>query len=98
MPDTAATPEQMTNTEIRMAGHDDARAQRSLLVAADRVHVPAVPRGPAKRTRKRIYAQQGRFSRRLQLAPGLVPPTSWSLSPCTGPEIHWRAKSLKSPG
>jgi hypothetical protein len=23
------------------------------------------------------------FSRRLQLAPGLVPPTSWSLSPVT---------------
>ena len=26
-----------------------------------------------------------RFSRRLQLDPGLVPPTSWSLSPCIGP-------------
>jgi hypothetical protein len=26
-----------------------------------------------------------RFSRRLQLAPGLVPPSSWSLSPCIGP-------------
>ena len=38
-----------------------------------------------------------RFSRRLQLDPGLEPPTSWSLSPCTGPEIHWRAESLKSP-
>jgi hypothetical protein len=41
--------------------------------------------------------RQGRFSRRLQLAPGLVPPPSWSLSPCTGPEIHWRARLIESP-
>jgi hypothetical protein len=27
----------------------------------------------------------GRFSRRLQLGPGLAPPSSWSLSPCIGP-------------
>ena len=31
---------------------------------------------------------RGRFSRRLQLGPGLVPPSSWSLSPCNGLEIH----------
>src|SRR5829696_3657381 len=30
-------------------------------------------------------AQAGRFSRRLQLAPGLVPPTSWSPPRCIGP-------------
>ena len=41
---------------------------------------------------------RGTFSRRLQLDPGLVPPTSWSLSPCTGPEIQSRAEWLKSPG
>lgn len=46
----------------------------------------------------RIQAHQVGFSRRLQLAPGLVPPSSWSLSPCIGPEIHWRAKVAKSPG
>jgi len=40
----------------------------------------------------------GRFSRRLQLAPGPVPQTSWSLSPCIGPEIYWRAESFRSPG
>ena len=45
-----------------------------------------------------LGTQAGKFSRRLQLAPGLVPPSSWSLSPCIGPEIHWRAKLLKSPG
>jgi hypothetical protein len=32
-----------------------------------------------------------RFSKRLQLAPGLDPPTSWSLSPCCGPKFHLRA-------
>jgi hypothetical protein len=31
-------------------------------------------------------------SRRLQLAPGLMPPTSWSLSPCCGPKFHLRAE------
>jgi hypothetical protein len=39
----------------------------------------------------------GKFSRRLQLAPGLMPPTSWSLSPCIGPEIYWRVESFRSP-
>jgi hypothetical protein len=48
-------------------------------------------------TEVRIYTQ-GRFSRRLQLDPGLTPPTSWSLSPCTGPRIHWRAKLVDCPG
>jgi hypothetical protein len=40
----------------------------------------------------------GMFSRRLQLAPGLEPPTSWSSSPVTTPNIYGRAESLKSPG
>ena len=44
------------------------------------------------------YAQAGSFSRRLQLDPGLVPPTSSSPSPATIPKVHSRAESLKSPG
>ena len=52
-------------------------------------------RGPAS---KKVLGTPGRFSRRLQLDPGLVPPTSWSPSPCVGPKIYWRAESLKSPG
>jgi hypothetical protein len=47
---------------------------------------------------KQDLRTQGRFSRRLQLDPGLTPPTSWSLSPCTGPRIHWRAKLVDCPG
>ena len=35
--------------------------------------------------------QTGRFSRRLQLGPGLEPPASWSLSPCCGPKFYLRA-------
>ena len=31
------------------------------------------------------FRHTSRFSRRLQLGPGLVPPSSWSLSPCIGP-------------
>jgi hypothetical protein len=48
--------------------------------------------------RRKDLGTRDRFSRRLQLGPGLVPPSSWSLPPCNGPEIHWRAKLLKSPG
>jgi hypothetical protein len=39
----------------------------------------------------------GRFSRRLQLDPGLMPPTSWNLTPCIDP-LHCRADLAKSPG
>ena len=42
--------------------------------------------------------QGGRFTGRLQLAPGLVPPTSWSFPRCGHPKIYCRAESLKSPG
>ena len=38
------------------------------------------------------HGPRGRFSRRLQLAPGLVPPSRWSLSPCTGPATRLRAE------
>jgi hypothetical protein len=51
--------------------------------------------------KKRLVAaavKTGRFSRRLQLAPRLEPPTSWSPSPVTTPNIYGRAESLKSPG
>ena len=37
------------------------------------------------------HQQTGRFSRRLQLGPGLEPPASWSLSPCCGPKFYLRA-------
>ena len=37
--------------------------------------------------RKRNWrTHAGRFGRRLQLDPGLVPPTSWSHSPCVDPK------------
>ena len=49
------------------------------------------------RQQKKDLGTRGRFSRRLQLAPGLVPPSSWSLSPCFGPATYLRAESLKSP-
>ena len=52
---------------------------------------------PGGRKRSFGWAIGSRFSRRLQLAPGLMPPTSWSLSPCIGPEIYWRAESFRSP-
>ena len=38
------------------------------------------------------------FSRRLQLDPGLVPPTSWSFTPCGPPKIYCRAEPPKCPG
>jgi hypothetical protein len=38
-----------------------------------------------------------KFTGRLQLAPGLVPPTSWSFPPLRPPKIYCRAESLKSP-
>jgi hypothetical protein len=46
-----------------------------------------------KTTRRRIHAHAGRFGRRLQLGPSLMPPTSWSLSPVAGPSFHGRAES-----
>ena len=42
---------------------------------------PAMPGSGRKKE-----GERGRFSRRLQLGPGLVPPSSWSLSPCIGPQ------------
>ena len=38
----------------------------------------------------RIYAQRVGFSRRLQLDPGLVPPSSWSLSPVMALQLFAR--------
>jgi hypothetical protein len=46
---------------------------------------------------ERFAHARGRFSRRLQLDPGLTPPTSWSL-PRAGPTIQQRADLVKSPG
>ena len=45
-----------------------------------------------------LRIQGGRFSRRLQLGPGLVPPSSWSLSPCVGPKSTVAPKVAKCPG
>ena len=39
----------------------------------------------------------GKFTGRLQLAPGHVPPTSWSFPLLRPPKIYCRAESLKSP-
>ena len=56
-------------------------------------HYRRKPRYRSTSTRAGLGDQQqhkdlgtpGTFSRRLQLGPGLVPPSSWSLSPCYGP-------------
>jgi hypothetical protein len=45
--------------------------------------------GPAFE-RNRIAPKRGRFSRRLQLAPGLVPPTSWSPPPVSALDLVTR--------
>jgi hypothetical protein len=44
-----------------------------------------------------LRVSEGTFSRRLQLGPGLEPPSSRSLSPASTPNIYGRAGSLKSP-
>ena len=53
---------------------------------------------PVQRSEERRLRPAGSFSRRLQLGPGLKPPSSWSLSPASTPNIYGRAESLKSPG
>jgi hypothetical protein len=40
---------------------------------------------PVRRSETELAPTSRTFSRRLQLAPGLEPPSSWSLSPCYGP-------------
>jgi len=58
-------------------------------------------RYPRSGLRKRNWrTEAGSLSRRLQLAPGLVPPTSWSLSPCNAPaticaQNPWKVQVLR---
>jgi len=53
------------------------------------------PRSGVRKRNWRTHA--GRFGRRLQLDPGLVPPASWSHSPAS-PLLNCRADLAKSPG
>jgi hypothetical protein len=85
------TPALITIDESLDTGQRDSRSMAtSAQVVAARHSEPARAEG--------FRHARCTFSRRLQLAPGLVPPTSWSPSPCVGPKIYWRAESLKSPG
>ena len=55
------------------------------------IQVNATHAGWRGQEQRNDLGTRDRFSRRLQLDPGLVPPTSWSLSPCYGPKFHLRA-------
>ena len=68
------------------------------LVTNKRIWTVVIFQYPTDSLHPAIPSSGGRFSRRLQLDPGLVPPTRWSPSPVTTPEVHSRAESLKSPG
>ena len=46
------------------------------------IQVNATRAGLGDRQQHKDLGTAGTFSRRLQLGPGLVPPSSWSLSPC----------------
>jgi len=62
------------------------------------IQVNATRAGLGDQQQHKDLGTLGRFSRRLQLDPGLEPPTSWSLLPLYGPYNYLRAALAKSPG
>src|SRR5207249_1120141 len=63
------------------------------------IQVNATRAGWGDQQQHNVLDTPGRFSRRLQLAPGLEPPTSWSLSPvATRPKLQQRTQLSISPG
>jgi hypothetical protein len=62
------------------------------------IQVNATRAGLGDQQQHKDLGTPGRFSRRLQLDPGLEPPTSWSLLPLYGPYNYLRAALAKSPG